>query len=146
MLHIYYFINIKILQSYFPSSISADADVWGNAWGQRQWGGAPVSPDKVLGQVYGEVPVEVVGGGGRKKKQNEKIFSFIYLCFFFRPRPPQGSTDLAGRSKSILTIPDPVGAADRTDPADWSQPIGHIARNRLAGQKKKKIRQKLPKK
>ena len=35
-------------------------------------GGAPVSPDKLLGQVYGEVPVEVVGrGGGRKKKQKK---------------------------------------------------------------------------
>ena len=34
-------------------------------------GGAPLSPDKLLGQVYGEVPVEVVGrGGGRKKKKN----------------------------------------------------------------------------
>ena len=74
-------------------------------------GGAPVSPDKLLGQVYGEVPVEVVGRGGGR------IFFFF---FFFRPPPPRGSTDLAGRSKSILTIPDPAGPADRTDPADWA--------------------------
>ena len=52
-------------------------------------------------------------GGGRKKKKK--------LYFYFRVPPPQGSTDLAGRSKSILTIPDPAGPADRTDPAD--QPI-----------------------
>ena len=72
-----------------------------------------MSLDKVLGQVYGGVPVEVVGrgrGGGR-----------FFFFFFFRVPPPKGSTDLAGRSKSILTIPDPAGPADRTDPAD--QPI-----------------------
>ena len=58
-------------------------------------GGAPVSPDKVLGQVYGEVPVEVVGrGGGRKKKKKKKkkmknmFFSFFFL-FFRSPPPPR---------------------------------------------------------
>ena len=76
-----------------------------------------------------EVPVEVVGRGGEAKKKTH------ILLFFFRP-PPQGSTDLAGRSKSILTIPDPAGPADRTDPADWSQPIGHIARSRIGRAKK----------
>ena len=75
-------------------------------------GGAPVSPDKLLGQVYGEVPVEVVGRGGGRKKKKKNVF------FFFSSPPPRGSTDLAGRSKSILTIPDPAGPADRTDPAD----------------------------
>ena len=40
-------------------------------------GGAPVSPDKVLGQVYGEVPVEVVGRGGGR------------IFVFFRPPPPR---------------------------------------------------------
>ena len=42
--------------------------------------------------------------------------------FFFPPPPAQGLTDLAGRSKSILTIPDPVGPADRTGPARWTGP------------------------
>ena len=49
-------------------------------------GGAPMSPDKVLGQVYGEVPVEVVGrGGGTKKKKKSPPLFF----FFFRPPPPE---------------------------------------------------------
>ena len=49
-------------------------------------GGAPVSPDKLLGQVYGEVPVEVVGrgGGDEKKKKKKKL-----LYFFFSSPPPE---------------------------------------------------------
>ena len=60
-------------------------------------------------------------GGGQKKKHD-----FFFLYFFFRA-PPQGSTDLAGRSKSILTIPDPAGPADRTDPADQPIDLGQSA-------------------
>ena len=88
--------------------------------GSANAGGGPVSPDKVLGQVYGEVPVEVVGRGGG-------------TIFFFVPHPPPKVR--AGRSKSILTIPEPASPADRTDPADWAQPIGDVAHSRLAGQK-----------
>ena len=78
-----------------------------------------MSLDKVLGQVYGGVPVEVVGRGGEEKKKLKTYFLYYFLFFFRIPPPPR--FDLAGRPKSILTIPDPASPADRTDPA--GQPI-----------------------
>ena len=80
-------------------------------------GGAPVSPDKVLGQVYGEVPVEAVGRGGGDEKKKKKCF--------FSPPPPRFDRP----SRPIQIHPD-YSRSGRSSRSDRSSRLSAADRGR----------------